>query len=222
MYQTSLSVEESDDLKEGLDKFFKLDTMGTECTPRCISCLCKKCPGGGNLTAKEECELALIDRGLCYNEREERWEASYPWIKDPLMLPNNFKAARARLESTERRLNRLGSEYAVAYGNEITDMVQRNIAVRLEDKEIEEYDGPVHFIPHHEVLKPGSCSTPVRIVFDSSSNYLDHKLNDYWAKGPNLLNNLLGILFRFRENQVGIVGDISKMYHSIKINKLDQ
>ena len=37
-----------------------------------------------------------------------------------------------------------------------------------------------------------------------------------------MLNNLLGILFRFREDQVGIVGDISKMYHSIKIDKFDQ
>ena len=34
-----------------------------------------------------------------------------------------------------------------------------------------------------------------------------------------MLNNLLGILFRFREDQVR---DISKMYHSIKIDKLDQ
>lgn len=138
------------------------------------------------------------------------------------MLPNNFKASMAKLESTERRLNRLDSEYAVAYGSEITDMVQRNIAVRLEDEEIEENDGPVHYIPHHEVLKPESYSTPVRLDFDSSRNYLVHRLNDYWGKGPKILNNLLGILFRFREDQVGIVGDISKIYHSIKIGKFDQ
>lgn len=86
VYQTSLSVEENDSLKESLDGFFKLDTMGTECTPRCISCLCKKCPGSGNLSAKEEHELDLIERGLCYNEREKRWDVSCPWVKNPLML----------------------------------------------------------------------------------------------------------------------------------------
>lgn len=75
VYQTSLSVEESNDVKEGLGKFFTLDTMGTECTPRCISCLCKKRPSGGNPTAKEECELALIERGLGYKEMKKRWEA---------------------------------------------------------------------------------------------------------------------------------------------------
>ena len=86
-----------------------LDVVGTECTPRCISCLCKKCPGTGKFTAKEEREIALILRGLCYNEREKRWDASYPWIKDPIMLPNNYGATIARLESTLKRLNRLSS-----------------------------------------------------------------------------------------------------------------
>lgn len=66
-YQTSLSVEESDSLKETLDGVFKLDTMGTECNPRYISCLCEKSPGSGNLSVEEEHELALIERGLCYN-----------------------------------------------------------------------------------------------------------------------------------------------------------
>ena len=47
-------------------------------------------------------------------------------------------------------------------------------------------------------------------------------LNDYWAKGPDLMNNLLGILLRFREGYVAIAGDISKMYHSVKIKELDQ
>lgn len=51
---------------------------------------------------------------------------------------------------------------------------------------------------------------------------MGHRLNDYWAKGPIMLSNLLGILFRFREDQVGIVGDVSKMYHSIKMSKFDQ
>ena len=37
-----------------------------------------------------------------------------------------------------------------------------------------------------------------------------------------MLNNLLGIILRFREERVGMVGDISKMYHSIGIGPFDQ
>lgn len=87
---------------------------------------------------------------------------------------------------------------------------------------MDEYSGPVHYISHHEVLKPESKSTPVRIVFNSSANYMGHTLNDYWAKGPDLLNNLLGVLVRFREKEVAMMGDIKKMYHSVNIGIVEQ
>ena len=36
-------------------------------------------------------------------------------------------------------------------------------------------------------------------------------------KGPDLLNNLFGVVLRFREKEVALVGDISKMHHRILI-----
>ena len=80
----------------------------------------------------------------------------------------------------------------------------------------------MHYISHHEVLKPESQSTPCRIVFNSSAKYKGHILNDYWAKGADLINNLLGVLLRFREEEVPIVGDISKMYHAVGLSEQDQ
>ena len=47
-------------------------------------------------------------------------------------------------------------------------------------------------------------------------------LNDFWAKGPDILNSLIGVLLRFRQDTVAIAGDIAKMYHTVKITKLDQ
>ena len=47
-------------------------------------------------------------------------------------------------------------------------------------------------------------------------------LNEYWAKGPDVLNNLVGVLIRFRENQVALMGDIRKMYHTVKTKPIDQ
>ena len=41
-------------------------------------------------------------------------------------------------------------------------------------------------------------------------------------KGPDLLNHLFGVVLRFRENQVAFIGDISKMYHRIRIPEMDQ
>ena len=41
-------------------------------------------------------------------------------------------------------------------------------------------------------------------------------------KGPDLLNDLFGVVLRFRENEVAFIGDISKMYHRIRIPETNQ
>ena len=95
-------------------------------------------------------------------------------------------------------------------------------ARKLDETELSSHKGPVHYVSHHAVVRPEKKSTPVRIVFNSSAVYLGHSLNDYWYKGPDLLNNLGGVLLRFREKQVAICADISKMYHRVLIPKADQ
>ena len=102
------------------------------------------------------------------------------------------------------------------------EMEQMNFARKISPEEETKYRGPVQYISHHAVIKPEKKSTPVRIVYNSSSTYQGHCLNDYWLKGPDLLNNLFGVILRFRENPVAIHGDISKMYHRIRIPEIDQ
>ena len=149
-----------------------------------------------NYTIREENELALIEKNLHYDQEAKRWIAEYPWIRDPKDLPDNKKVAFAKLISTERRLAK-NSEHAKVYKEQIQDMVNRGVARKLTKTELRNYKGPIHYISHHEVLKPDSKSTPVRTVFNSSAKYMGHVLNEYWAKGPDLLNNLLAVLLRF-------------------------
>ena len=108
------------------------------------------------------------------------------------------------------------------YAEQINDMIERGVARKLTKEELDEYTGPVHYLSHHEVMKPESTSTPCRIVFNSSAKCNGHSVNDYWKKGPDLINNLLGIMIRLREGQVAFAGDIRKMYHAIKMSLVDQ
>lgn len=66
-----------------------------------------------------------------------------------------------------------------------------NYIMKLKAREIKEYTRPVHYIPHHGVHKASSASTPLRIVFNPSSSFMGQKINNYWAKGPDMLNSLI-------------------------------
>ena len=81
---------------------------------------------------------------------------------------------------------------------------------KLSNEDLKTYNGPVHYVSHHEVLRPERKSTPLRIVFNSSAVYKGHKLNDYWMKAPDLLNDLFGVLLRFREGQAAVLGTSQK------------
>ena len=74
-------------------------------------------------------------------------------------------------------------------------MEEMKFSSKLTVKENSEWKGPVHYVAHHAVLCPEKKSTPIRIVFTSSASVKRHMLNDYWFKGPDLLNNLFGVVF---------------------------
>lgn len=203
--------------------FSKIENLDVECVPRCGSCKCGHCAVGSKYySIKEEKELELIEKNMKFDAQDNRLLAEYPWIKDPADLPDNRREeALAMLYYTERRLEK-NTQHATVYDNQVRDMVQRGVARKLTKEELSNNKGPIHYISHHEVLKPDSKSTPVRIVFNSSAIYMSHVLNEYWEKGPDLLNSLLGILVRFRGNQVAFIRDIKKMYHTVKTTVLDQ
>ena len=191
--------------------FWTTESMGVSVKP----CNCE----AGKLSQIEREEAKIIEEPC--DKIGNQWLIPYPWKKDPRQLPNNKSQAKKKLEATERWLFK-NPDHAAAYDLQMVEMNHLQFSRRLTEKEAREYPGPVHFISHHEVLRPESKSTPVRIVFNSSAAFQGHKLNEYWMKGPDLLNDLFGVVLRFRENQVAFIGDISKMYHRIRIPEMDQ
>lgn len=199
------------------------EDLGTEVTPRCGGCKCGKCPiVGHTYSFKEEQELEMINSNLRYDSDNARWVTSYPWTTDPQNLPDNYVAAMATLRNTERRLTK-DLEWASKYTEQIHDMESRGVARLLSVEEAEAWKGPVFYLSHLAVENPKSLTTPVRIVFNSSQVFRGVSLNSFLAKGPDSFRtNLLGLLLRFRENPVVLVGDIRKMYNSVFLEELEQ
>ena len=142
---------------------------------------------------------------------------------DPCLLPENYKSVLATLKITEKVLQKRGTEWQKSYQNQKNDMTARGVASKLTEKELRDWEGPVLYISHLAVENANSASTPVRIVFNSSQKHNGVCLNSALAKGPDCyLNNLLGVLLRWREGQAVMVGDIRKMFNSIHITEGDQ
>ncbi|XP_022777948.1 uncharacterized protein LOC111319437 [Stylophora pistillata] len=169
-----------------LTSLWTTETMGVAVKP----CVCD----ADKLTQAEREEAKLIEES-CFKV-ENQCMIPYPWRKDPKLLPDNKELAMKRLESTERRLKR-NPEQGEAYCKQMEEMEIMKFARKLSKEEQDEYHGPLHYIPHHVILRPDKKSTPVRIVFNSSSAFQGHTLNDYWKKGPDLLNGMFGLVLSF-------------------------
>ena len=126
------------------ESFFLNEALGVEYTPHCGSCKCGKCPFDGKQhSLREERELALIKQGLVLTGK--KWVATYPYIKDPMELPNNAKVAYAMLCAMEKRLMKQPA-IAKMYQNQMNEMVESKFARKLSQEEISNYKSPIHYI----------------------------------------------------------------------------
>ena len=129
-------------------EWWKWDSIGAACEPKCGGCRCGNCqPGGKEMTLAEERELEIIKEGLTYVEEDEHsksphWDAKYPWIVDPASLPNNRNGVESTFLRTEKQL-RKEPEWLTAYTAQVHEMVERGAAKRLSKKMIEDRKGPL-------------------------------------------------------------------------------
>ena len=114
-------------------------------------------------------------------------------------------------------------QWAETYQRQMEDMLDRGVARKLSEEELQKLSGPLFYISHVTVVTRKSNSTPVRIVFNFSQVYKGTSLNSCLAKGPDCyMNNLLCILLRWREEQIALVGDIRKMVNSVYLKPLEK
>ena len=77
-------------------------------------------------------------------------------------------------------------------------------------------DDSTWYLPHHGVYhpcKPGK----IRVVFDCSAEFHGTSLNKELLPGPDLTSQLVGVLTRFRTEEVAFMADIEAMFHQVHI-----
>ena len=137
-----------------------------------------------------------------------------PWMDGCPDFPDNYWFARHRLNSVERRLEKLGVKDK--YYENFQKMVSKGYVELVPDEEIGVNDSTVWFLPHHCVVsesKPGK----VRQVYDCAAKVRGVSLNNQVLKGPDLNNKLVHVLLRFRQFPYAIIADVEAMYLQVRI-----
>ena len=134
------------------------------------------------LSREEQRSLIEIKNNLTLDPIKQIWTTTYECEKEPEGLRDNRAQAVAIAERTEDRL--IKSSELAKYNDQFIDFINRGLVVELSKEEEKAYAGPSHYISHHEVYKPGSTSTPMRLVTNSSLKFDGVSPNDFWKKGP--------------------------------------
>ncbi|XP_030844157.1 uncharacterized protein LOC100890944 [Strongylocentrotus purpuratus] len=140
------------------------------------------------------------------------YETPLPFKEKEPDLPNNRYMADKRLQHLKRKFER-DSNYHRRYTEKMEALLEKGYAELA--PEIKTADSPVWYIPHHGVIQPNK----LRVVYDCSAQYKGESLNDYLLTGPDLTNALVGVLCRFRRDEIAFSCDIKEMFHQFKVRE---
>lgn len=189
-------------LHELLEAHFRIDALGVALKPRVNS-------ADQRATSIVERTIKKIDRG---------YEVGLPWRSDDPNMPPNYNQAFRRLRKIEQKMD-ADPNFAEGYTKQIENLLKKGYAAPCDGSE---QASPVRwFLPHFAVQNPNKPGK-TRLVFDAAAKSHGVSLNDHLLEGPDLLQSLQGILFRFRERRVAITADIQEMFLQIKIRAEDQ
>ena len=103
----------------------------------------------------------------------------------------------------------------------IEDCVTKGYARKLTKEEAETVSKTTWFLPHHPVSNPNKPGK-VRVVFDAAARFSGTSLNEQLMQGPNLTNDLSGVLIRFREEEIAFSADIEGMFYQTRVSPSDK
>ena len=159
--------------------------------------------------------LEKLEQGITQTEHRH-YKMPLPFKERP-QLPDNRQLAENRLNQLKRKLTR-DEKYKKDYVTYMNDIIERGDAEETDDNGSA---GETWYIPHHGIYHPKKPER-LRVVFDCSAKHKGTCLNEHLLNGPDMINNLTGVLLRFRQHQVALLCDIEKKNHQFKVNANDR
>lgn len=162
----------------------------------------------------DDSEFLRIMEKEMYMDDENHWVAPLPFRTPRNPLPNNREQASQRFSSLQRSFIKR-PEMKQHY----FDFMEKVIVNQQAEKAPQLKPGQeCWYLPTFGVYHPQKPGK-IRVVFDSSAKYKGISLNDVLLSGPNLNNTLIGVLLRFRKEQIAVTADVEKMFYGFKVRE---
>ena len=146
--------------------------------------------------------------------RDNHYVVPRPFRNETVDMPDNYQQAVMFAHQLHRRLtkdNQLHEEYT----NFMEKLISKGYAEPVTSQEMERNDGKCWYIPHHPVRHPQNGT--IRVVFNCPASYQGTSLNNILLQGPDLINQLVGILLRWRKDYIAVMADIEAMFQQVHI-----
>ena len=76
--------------------------------------------------------------------------------------------------------------------------------------------GKACYISHHGVYHP-SKPGKICVVFNCTVEFQGKSINKELLSGPDLTNEIIGILTKFQEEKIAFMADVEAMYHQVQV-----
>ena len=140
-----------------------------------------------------------------------RYNVAWPWKDENCKLPKNYELSVERLKSLQKRLKD-DPELLQKYDKVIKDQLEKGVIEAVDEQK--EQSDKQHYIPHHAIIKPENNTTKLRVVYDAftKTKKSNPSLNKCLHRGPVILEDICGLLMKFRTKKIGIVANIEQAF----------
>ena len=144
----------------------------------------------------------------------KHYETPLPLRNPEMTLPNNRVMAEKRAHYLKRKFQK-DELYFSHYKDFMNEIIEKGYA-RVSDRI--PADGRLWYLPHHGVYHPAKPNK-ICVVFGYSAEYTSRSINKELLDGPDLTNQITGILIGFRQGKIAFATGIEKMFIQVLVSK---
>ena len=156
--------------------------------------------------------MDILEKGTTQNA-EGKYVLPLPFKENITQLENNKTHAERRYNQLIKKL-KTDKEYNTEYTQFMDALINNGHAEEVKPLPNEK-ENQAWYLPHFGVRHPKKRK--LRVVFDASAKHQGSSLNFMLVQGPDMVNSLMGILMRFRREEVAVCCDIEKMFYNFHV-----